>query len=353
MLHKLVFLYVFCSCSLFATSIQDVLGKPKETSILHLNDQESKNWKVVDQMITEKNSVVIYIPINEDPKKCTGQILITYCADDEIKNSSLPALQKQCETRLNKTLQGRKSTCKILETNQTDFIFEQTVTEPKKPDFSLIGRVVYKNGAAHSIERLHFGVLTPKLREEYSKLLKEQISIEKMDKISAEMPGLSLAHKTPPQFDLGSGFHGWRYESTRSMLMEGWSVLWLPQITRELRRETLTINQYRKSCIPQTASLDDLLKFEMDLYEQLVKKKLDFHIRKKTSNDVVYNFYGPIPIPSLKTTVTTTNLIRIVNVDGELYTCIYRNSSNLTDEELADCQTKLEGIKVINRGNDL
>jgi hypothetical protein len=328
----------------FAAPNQDILGKPSETIVFKIPKENTRQWKVVDQIITEKNCVLVYMPSQQHENFGADRIRIEYLCNDKVKNLSVDGAIKKYKARCPD--KANRISFEVLEKNTSDCMYEE-ILEYEGKRISVLSRFFLKNGSLHSIEIERYSQpWTLPQRKELVKMLKEGVSIERTDKVVADTPVLSFAYKSAETLDLGHGFKHWELFNRKLDLQDSWVITWIPGISREMWSELLFVICSKKT--RSTNTLEEFVQEQMKVFEKRAKKQLEFHVIKKLpKEEIIYSFVMPLRLFSVKKTIQVTTIVRAIPQERKYYEFIYQSNHKLSPEEIIEWQGKLEGISVI------
>lgn len=347
-IKKLTVFFLSLWWTAFAAPNQDILGQPPEAIVFKLPNEDFQQWKVVDQNITEKNGLLIYIPSHQNA--WADCIKIEYLCNEKLKNVSVDDAIKKYKARrivkVDKAFENKPS-FEVLEKNASDCMFEEILEHEGKPVY-VLRRIFLKNGALHSIGIERYSKpWTSAQRTESIKMLKEGVSIERTDQIIADVPMLSFAHKFAVTLDLGQGFKHWEMRNRNLNIHNGWIITWAPHIARELWKEFLYAICFTKT--PKTPTLEEFVKDQMKEIEKRAKKQLEFHVLKKSPKEIIYHFVGPVTLFSIKKKIQVNNIVRVIPLEKKYYSFSYESNHQLSQEEIMEWQGRLEGISVATK----
>lgn len=311
---------------------------PAETLVLKLPEDNVVEWKEINRIITESQGLVERIPVNQTKENWSELIAIQYFNKYV---SSIDNLINALKKETINAYPGNKVTWKILEKNHSDIIYEWILHKPYKniPAQHEIVRLFLNETGVHRIGFTHkYDEIKPEEKGKWLNLLRESVSILKMDEAQNNIQNLSLAYKKT-NLELGNIFKNWNIIDDLSF-DNGFSIIIavapgqnLEYVTEYV--EIMTMSNLNESSVFQIS----------EKQKQLIQSKfgkINFKELKKTKNEIIYSYTFP------QDNLIVNGLIRELIVNDGYYFINYKRGlqHELKKEEITQWQKHLESIKI-------
>lgn len=331
-----------------------VKSQPLETIVIQLPSEDQREWKELSRMVTQPECMVEYIPSDQKVGQWSELIALQYFSKSRLsrrETSSIDEVVALIKDSTFKAYPGKKVTWTIIERNATDIIYEWILHTPYKkipPQHELV-RIFMRDEGIHRIgfTRQH-DPMSPDERDKWIDILKNNISLQSLDKVSETNHTLSLAYYYGTLFRLDPFFNDWEITQSESLNSGLSSTLMKPPALKDPQRyESLELKFICEPLIRFGGSFEKQISDQKYNLELRAGYPIEIHWLKKSPQEAIVHFVVPfnLQVPQMDAIERY-----VVNESGGYMIKYHREGlCRLKTEEIHDWKERLEKINISKR----
>jgi hypothetical protein len=322
---------------------------PSETIVLKSPNNSYANWKEIARYVTKKEGLIEYIPSDQQIANWSELICIQYFDKSFMKKKSSNSIEDVMELFRETILAsypGNKVTCRLIEKNKSDAIYEWILHKPFKniPPEHEVARAFFTDTGLYRIGFTQKNKkMSSKDRDRCIKSLRDFVSVVSIEEAKSITQALSILDRVKDSLNLGEAFENWKEVNTYTF-ENGYTMV--------IRVPSAFTGGYVDECLEVTtmpnlyeSSIDQLWEVEKKNIQSIRKKSpgtIEFSILKRSPDEIVYSFAHPQDL------LQVTGVVRTFLSGNGYYSISYKRGLpyKLKPEEIILWKERLERIKI-------